>query len=187
MVAFLFVWEPRWRKGRGDRGAELLQALHVTCAVRQEAEVEAAVELLRVVGDESDAFEVPDVGVFENALDQPRSQTSSAPLLGDEDITQIGVGHKVGDHPGDADLPLAFPERKAERVAQSAFERLWSQLRPPVCICEKLEDLIEVEEGGVGGYEKAPPLAEKIIHILHFFLLLLWACYLLGRDSIPNR
>lgn len=55
-------------------------------AVLQETEVEAQVKLLSIMDDQSRAFEVLDVGVFENALDQPRSKPSSSPLLHDEDI-----------------------------------------------------------------------------------------------------
>ncbi len=52
-------------------GCGLLEALHVPVAVGREAEVEAEVELLRIVGDERDSFEIFQVGVFKDGVDQP--------------------------------------------------------------------------------------------------------------------
>jgi hypothetical protein len=92
----------------------LLKTFHVAIGMRCEAEIETEIEGLGVVSDKRHSLEILQVRVLQNATDQPRSQALPSSFLHDVNIAEVGIGDRIGDHPGQTDLPAVFEKGEAE-------------------------------------------------------------------------
>src|SRR5437899_2049321 len=67
-----------------------------------------------------------------NDFHQPFAQSLPTKWFQYEDVTEIGKGSIVRDHPGKANLQISLVETKIERMLDEAFHRLQGDTRSPI-------------------------------------------------------
>jgi hypothetical protein len=125
----------------------------------------ARVEWRGIACDESEATQVLELRMHEDALDEPVAESAAATVLDDEDVGEIGVGGEVGDDAREADLAITLEETERDGAGDGALDDVARDARRPVGSGQDAVHEIDVEPRAIGGEEDlvAPALEEDVV------------------------
>ena len=125
----------------------------------------ARVEWRGVACDESEATQVLELRMHEDALDEPVAESAAAAFLDDEDVGEIGVGGEVGDDAREADLAITLKEAERDGAGDGALDDVALYAGRPVGGGQDAVHEIDVEPRAICGEEElvAPALEENVV------------------------
>lgn len=106
---------------------------------------------MRIAGNQTPAPESLQVGMLQDALHQQFAQTSTAETIKHENVADIGVGRKVRDDAGKANLLLSPIHAKTKRILNRPLDGFSRNAFGPVTIREEAMNQGSIKAPLVGG------------------------------------
>src|SRR5581483_6706316 len=124
--------------------------LHPAFGSFEPLETELAVEFVRIASDQAPAPQVLQVGMIQDAADQPLAQAMPAKSLKNKYIGDVSISGVVGDDAGDSDLLFPSKYAEAQRILNGTGDHLVRDLSCPIGFGQKTMNYVQVEQGTVG-------------------------------------
>lgn len=119
--------------------------LHPVLRVFDGSEAVLFVQPVGVVCDQHPTAHFLKVGMLQDGLDQPFTQTVCAVVLVDEDIAEVGEDGVIADDTRDTDLLVPVIDAEHKRVLDGAFRAFTRTCACPVGTFEKIANGIYVQ------------------------------------------